>query len=186
MVKRNCSVFISGQGTNLLNILKHTRDYNFPINIKLIVSNNYKAKGNNISKKYSIPFYFFKKKDLRGTNQLLHILKIKRISLICLAGYMSIIPKYFLRNFRGKIINIHPSLLPKHKGLNTYKKVKLNKDKRMGCTTHYVTEKLDSGKIINQKWFYTEQQFDEDVLKIRTQKIEHNLYFQSLIKIYRN
>jgi folate-dependent phosphoribosylglycinamide formyltransferase PurN len=59
-------------------------------------------------------------------------------------------------------------------------------DKRMGCTTHYVTEKLDSGKIINQKWFYTEQQFDENVLKTRTQKIEHNLYFQSLIKIYRN
>ena len=79
--------------------------------------------------------------------QIIKILKINRIELICLAGFMRILSKKFINNFKNKIINIHPSLLPKYKGLNTHERAIKNKDKYSGCTVHFVNEKLDSVKL---------------------------------------
>ena len=83
--------------------------------------------------------------------KILKALKKNKVNFICLAGFMKILSKNFIKNFKGTIINIHPSLLPKYKGLNTHQRALDNKEKYSGCTVHYVNSKLDSGKIILQK-----------------------------------
>ena len=83
--------------------------------------------------------------------KILSILEKKKIEFICLAGFMKVLSKNFIKKFKGKIINIHPSLLPKYKGLNTSVRALRNNEKFSGCTVHYVSSKLDSGKIIMQK-----------------------------------
>ena len=186
MVKKNACIFISGKGSNLNNLITRSRDYNFPISVKLVVSDKKKALGIFYAKKNSIPFLLIDTKSRNYENKLLEYLKKYKISLICLAGYMKILSKKFLRNYGKKVINIHPSLLPKFKGLNTFSKVLKNKEKKTGCTVHYVDEKLDNGKIISQRSFYINSKDNEEILKNKTQKLEYLIFPESIIKIYRN
>ena len=97
---------------------------------------------------------------------------------------MKILSKEFIKNFNGKIINIHPSLLPKYKGLNTHINAIKNKDQFTGCTIHYVTEKLDSGKIILQKKIRIAADDDHISLKKKVLKQEHKLYPAAIMKIF--
>ena len=99
---------------------------------------------------------------------------------------MKIISKNFFKTYRKKIINIHPSLLPKYKGLNTFEKVLKNKDAKTGCTIHYVNEKLDAGKVIVQKKFYVDRNDNIITLKKKTQNLEYLAYPEAVIKIFRN
>ncbi len=186
MVKKNACIFISGNGSNLNNLIVKSRDYSFPINIKLVICNNKKAPGLNYAKKYSIPYIIIDTKTRIFENQIIKLLKKYNISLICLAGYMKILSKKFLQNCKKKIINIHPSLLPKFKGLNTFSRVLKNKEKISGCTVHYVDEKLDNGKIILQKSFFIENEDNENNIKFKTQKLEYLTFPEAIIKIYRN
>ena len=186
MVKKNVCVFISGQGSNLKNLIYKSRDYTFPVNIKLVISNNQNANGISYAKKNSIPYIIVNTKLRNYENRILQILKKNKISLICLAGYMKIISKKFLENYRKKIINIHPSLLPKFKGLNTFSRILKNKEKKTGCTVHYVNEKLDSGNIILQKSFYINSKDGEEILKQKTQRLEYRTFPEAIIKIFRN
>ena len=186
MVKRNVSIFISGKGTNLYNLIKRSRDYNFPISVKLVICNNKDALGIQYAKKNSIPFILVDTKNISYENLILYKLKEYKIELICLAGFMKIISKNFLRSFRKKIINIHPSLLPKYKGLNTFEKVLKNEDVKTGCTIHYVNEKLDSGRVILQKKFYVDEKDNIITLKKKTQILEYLAYPEAIIKIFRN
>jgi phosphoribosylglycinamide formyltransferase 1 len=185
MVKKNTCVFISGQGSNLKNLITRSRDNTFPINIKLIISNNKNAKGLDYAKKYSIPYFFINTKLRNFEYKMLKILNEKKISLICLAGYMKVLSKNFINNFGKKIINIHPSLLPKFKGLDTFARVLKNNEKKTGCTVHYVNEKLDSGNIIVQKIFYINLSDDTNSLKQKTQKLEHKVFPEAIIRIFR-
>ena len=130
-------------------------------------------------------FLLIDTKSRNYENKLLEYLKKYKISLICLAGYMKILSKKFLRNYGKKVINIHPSLLPKFKGLNTFSKVLKNKEKKTGCTVHYVDEKLDNGKIISQRSFYINSKDNEEILKNKTQKLEYLIFPESIIKIFR-
>ena len=186
MVKKNACIFISGKGSNLKNLINRSRDYNFPISIKLVVSDKKHALGILHAKKNSIPCLHINTKSESYENILLKDLKKYKISLICLAGYMKILSKNFLRNFGKKVINIHPSLLPKFKGLNTFSRILKNKEKKTGCTVHYVDEKLDNGKIISQKSFFISISDDEENLKIKTQRLEYLVFPESIIKIFRN
>ena len=186
MVKKNVCVFISGKGTNLNNLIKKSREYNFPVRIKLIVSNNINAEGLKYAKINSIPFILINTKLNNFEHKILKELKRYDISLICLAGYMKIISKNFIKLFGKKIINIHPSLLPKFKGLNTFSRVIKNKEIRSGCTVHFVNEKLDNGKIIVQKFFFINEYDKENDIKIKTQKLEYLAFPESIIKLYRN
>ena len=186
MVKRNTCVFISGRGSNLKNLIQRSRDYKFPLNIKLIVSNNKNAYGIIHAKRNSIPYIIMNSKFRNHDAHLIQTLKKYRISFICLAGYMKIISKNFIKKFGKKIINIHPSLLPEYKGLNTYARVLNNNEKKTGCTVHYVNEKLDSGQIIAQKSFYINQGDSEQSLKNKTQRLERQVFPEAIIKIYRN
>ena len=120
MAKINACVFISGKGSNLRRLILNSNNYNFPIKIKLVVSNNKSAEGLKLAKKWSIPYLILNKNQRLSENKILIQLKAYKIDLILLAGYMRILPKKFVRLFGKSIINIHPSLLPKFKGLNTF------------------------------------------------------------------
>ena len=185
MVKKNTCVFISGYGSNLKALIQSSRNPNFPINICLVVCNNKNAKGIFYAKKNSIPYLIINTKKRNFENIVLKEIKKYKISLICLAGYMKIISKRFINSFRNKIINIHPSLLPKFKGLNTFERILNKNEKKSGCTVHYVNKKLDGGKKIVQKIFFIEKDDDVKILKNKTQKLEHRAFSEAIIKIYR-
>ena len=153
MVKRNACVFISGKGSNLKKLFLNSIQYNYPINIKLVVSSTYKAYGLNIAKKMGIPILIFDNNNFLSEKKLLVELKKKNISLILLAGYMKVLTKSFLRSYGKNVFNIHPSFYQNTEGLNTYQKVLNNNDKKTGCTVHLVNEKLDAGKIILKNLF---------------------------------
>ncbi len=181
MVKKKACIFISGSGTNLKSIIKSARDYNFPINIELVISNKKTAKGINYAKKYSIPYQTItnKKKFEHFAYRIIHF---KKIEIICLAGFMKVLSKDFIRKFKGKIINIHPSLLPKFKGLDTFNRVLRAKEKFTGCTVHFVDEKLDNGKIIIKKRIAVKKDFDEKELKNSVQVLEYKAYSEAIRK----
>ena len=185
MVKRKTCVFISGKGSNLKNLISRSRDSNFPIEISLVISNNKKAIGIDYAKKYKIPYIFINTKLQNYENKILLNLKKYKISFICLAGYMKIISNNLIKNYQKKTINIHPSLLPKFKGLNTFARVLKSKEKKTGCTVHYVNEKLDSGNTIVQKKFFLKKIDNEEILKRKTQKLEYSAFPEAIIKIFR-
>ena len=181
--KIKTSVFISGKGSNLKNLIKFSKLKKSPITIDLIISNKLNAKGLRFGKIFKIKkkIFYFKKKN-QPKNKYLE-LKKNKINLICLAGFMEMLSKNFIKNFKGKIINIHPSLLPKYKGLNTHERAIKNKEKYSGCTVHFVNSKLDSGKIILQKKTKVSKYDNEKTLKKKVLKIEHTLYPQAIKKL---
>ena len=184
--KIKACVFISGNGSNLKSLIKSSRDYNFPIKIELVISNNIKAKGLQFAKKYCIPFKFFahddKKKFERNS---LYEIKKRKIKFLCLAGFMKILSRNFINSFGYQIINIHPSLLPKFKGLNTHKRVLKSKEKYSGCTVHFVSSALDSGKIILQKRVLINKNETENSLREKVLRQEHKIYPQSIISVFK-
>ena len=186
MVKKNACVFISGKGSNLKNLISCSRDSNFPIKISLVISDNKNAHGIYYAKKFKIPYILVDTKNKNYENKILLNLKKYKISFICLAGYMKIISNKIIKYFQNKIINIHPSLLPKFKGLNTFSRMLKNNEKKAGCTVHFVDERLDSGKMIIQKKFFINNNDNETILKNKTQRLEYRAYPEAIIKVFRN
>ena len=183
MVKRRTCIFISGKGSNLKNLISHSRDNNFPIKISLVICNNIKANGINYAKKNKVPYIFVDTKSKNYENKVLLNLKRYKITFICLAGFMKIISSKIIRIYNKKIINIHPSLLPKFKGLNTFSRMIKNREKNGGCTVHYVNNDLDSGKIIIQKKIKIFKHDNPQSLSLRVLKLEHEAYIEALEKI---
>ena len=183
--KIKTAVFISGTGSNLKNLIRFSKKKKFPISIDLIISNNPKAKGLNYGKIFKIKnkVFNFKNKILIEKEMLSVLFKYK-IELICLAGFMKILSKSFIQKFNGKILNIHPSLLPKYKGLNTHARALSNQDKYSGCTVHLVNSKLDSGKIILQKKVKIYKNDSVITLSKRILKQEHKLYPAAIKKLF--
>ncbi len=185
MVKKNTCIFISGNGSNLKNLILSSRSSNFPIKVSLVICNNINANGIIYAKKYNIPYIFVNTKFKNHENKIFYYLKKYKISFICLAGYMKIVSKKLIKKYQRKIINVHPSLLPKFKGLNTFARMLKNKEIKAGCTVHYVSEKLDSGIAIVQKKFFIDKEDDEKVLKNKTQKLEYLAFPEAIIKVFR-
>jgi len=180
--KINTAIFISGTGSNLKSLIKFSKLKKSPIIIKLIISNNNKAKGLQYANIYKIKKKVFDFKYTLSEKEVINELKKSDIHLICLAGFMKILSKSFIKNFKGKILNIHPSLLPKYKGLNTHERAIRNKDKYSGCTVHFVDSRLDSGKIINQKKVRIKKLDTPKTLAKRILNQEHKLYPAAIIK----
>ena len=181
--KIKTAVFISGTGSNLKSLIRFSKLKKSPIIIEMIISNNAKSKGLQYAKIYKIKKQVFDFKNNLSEKKVIYELKKNNINLICLAGFMKILSKRFIKNFRGKILNIHPSLLPKYKGLKTHEKAIKNKDRYSGCTVHFVNSKLDSGKIINQKRIKINK---FDTPKTLAKKIliqEHKLYPAAIRKV---
>ncbi len=182
--KIKTAVFISGRGSNLKNLIKFSKLKKSPISINLVISDKRAiglkyATQNKIKKK----IIFFKNQN-NSENKILRELKKENIQFICLAGFLKILSKKFIKNFKKKIINIHPSYLPKYKGLNTSKRALKNKEKYSGCTVHYVSSKLDSGKIILQKKVRIVKNETEKSLDKKIIKQEHKIYTAAIMKIF--
>jgi formyltetrahydrofolate-dependent phosphoribosylglycinamide formyltransferase len=183
--KIKCAVFISGNGSNLKSLIQFSKKKNSPISTELIISDNPKAKGLKFGKIFKISNKVFNYKNkIIAEKKIISEITNKKIKLICLAGFMRILSKNFIKRFKGKILNIHPSLLPKYKGLNTHQRAISNNDKYSGCTVHFVNSRLDSGKIILQKKVKISK---FDTAKSLANKIliqEHKLYPKAIRKVF--
>ena len=183
--KLKTAIFISGNGSNMKNLIRFSKTKYSPIVVDFVLSNNKKASGITHVKKNKINFKIFDFK-LRNSDEkkILDILEKRKIQLICLAGFMKILSRNFIKKFNGKILNIHPSLLPKYKGLNTHERVILNNEKFSGCTVHIVNARLDSGKIILQKQVKINKKDNSETLSKKILKQEHLLYPKALKKMF--
>ena len=185
--KINIAVFISGNGSNFKNLIFYSLKKNSRFKINLVISNKVIAKGLRYAKKFKIKKKIIDYKNIKNAEKnILVELKKNNIELICLAGFMKILSSNLIKKFGGKIINIHPSLLPKYKGLNTHQRAIDKKEKYSGCTVHYVNSKLDSGKIILQKKVRILKTDSSNKLAKRVLKQEHLLYPKALKKVLIN
>ena len=185
--KKNTAVLISGRGSNLRSLIKYSKKKKSLIRIVLVVSDNLSAKGLNYANKSKINNIVIKYSNRKTFEyRLLKLLKRNNVDLICLAGFMKILSGSFIKKFYRPILNIHPSLLPRYKGLNTHIKVIRNKDKYSGATVHIVNEKLDSGKIILQEKIKVLKSDSVRNLEKKILKIEHKIYPKAIIRFFTN
>ena len=182
--KVRTAIFISGNGSNLKSIIKFSKLKKSPISVNLIISDNTKSKGLEYGKVFKIKKKIFNFKRKFIEKKIINELKKNRINLICLAGFMKILSNFFIKSFKGKILNIHPSLLPKFKGLNTHQRAIENKEKYSGCTVHFVSSKLDSGKIILQKKVKINKKDNAKTLAKKILIQEHKLYPMAILKVF--
>ena len=183
--KLKCAVFISGTGSNLKSLIQFSKKKNSPISIELIISDNPKAKGLKFGKIFKISNKVFNYKNkIIAEKKIISEINNKKIKLICLAGFMRILSKNFIKRFKGKILNIHPSLLPKYKGLNTHQRAISNNEKYSGCTVHFVNSRLDSGKIILQKKVKINKGETAVSLAKKILIQEHKLYPKAISKVF--
>ncbi len=185
--KINTAVFISGRGSNLKSLLKFSKLKNSLIKIKLVVSNNKNAKGLEYARKNKIKYVISNFKNIKiSEKKILKKVIKEKVEIICLAGFMKILSKNFINRFKRPIFNIHPSLLPKYKGLNTHERVIKNKEKYSGASVHLVTPRLDSGKIILQEKVKILHNDNAKTLQKKVLKIEHKIYPEALNKYLTN
>ena len=185
--KKNIAVFISGRGSNLKSLINYSKKKNSLIKIVLVISNNTNAKGLKIANSFKIKNYAIKFKNRSiFEKQSLKLMNKYNIDMICLAGFMKIVSGNFIKKFTNPILNIHPSLLPKYKGLNTHLRAIKNKDKFSGASVHKVTQKLDSGKIILQKKIKILKKDTVKSLEKKVLKIEHEIYPKAIVKFLTN
>jgi phosphoribosylglycinamide formyltransferase 1 len=185
--KLNLAVFISGRGSNLQALIEACSQADFPARISLVLSNRPDAAGllkatqaclaNEIVDHTQYP-------DREAFEQaLLERLAGYDVDLICLAGFMRILTPYFLKPWEGKIINIHPSLLPAYKGLNTHERILQDGQRQTGCTVHYVTPDMDSGPVIVQRRVQVRDGDTPEILALRVLEQEHIAYPEAVRKI---
>jgi len=181
--KLKVAVFISGRGSNLKALIKNSKLKRSKYKVSLVLSNKSNAKGLDFAKKNKVKNYSIEKKLSTFENRALKLIRKNKIKIICLAGFMRILSPNFIKKAGITIINIHPSLLPKLKGLNTHERAIKAKHKFSGCTVHYVNEKLDSGKIIIQKKVKILKSDNPISLAKKILKLEHKAYAEAIEKI---
>mgnify|MGYP001296645411 CR=1 FL=1 len=178
--KINLAVLLSGNGTNFQAIVDSIANGKLKADIKIVISNNRDAFGLKRAKKHNIKNLCVDHKDFSDRKsydqKLVEIISQENVDFIVLAGFMRILGSNFIKNFSSRIINIHPSLLPKYPGLNTHKKVLENKDKEHGVTVHLVDEGLDSGPIIGFIKIKVEDKEKENDLIKKIHKVEHFIF----------
>ena len=190
MSKKKAAILISGRGSNMEALIKACRDSSFPASIELVVSNKKEAHGLEIAQSYGIHTQYVNRKnfanDHKFDSKISAILKENNIEIICTAGYMKILTKEFVESWHNQIINIHPSLLPDYKGLNTHKRALDDGVQLAGCTTHIVESELDSGQILMQATVPVLKDDTEDALAKRILRMEHIIFPETLKRIATN
>ena len=167
-------VLFSGNGSNLKNLLENSSNIKDKLVYEGAFTNNSKAGGIEICQNFNLDVCVCSDEDINS--ELSKFLNQHDPDLIVLAGYMKIIPSEIVNQYSGKIVNIHPSLLPKYPGLNTYAKVLANHDVYNGATVHFVTCNLDQGPIIIQGKYTVPNGSDESSLQTLTHNAEHMIY----------
>ncbi len=182
--KIKIAVLISGRGSNLESLINAAKDQEFPAEIALVISNKADAYGLGIAKKNSIENLFIDHKKFSSRTEFeskLHEVIIdKNCQIICLAGFMRILGAEFVNKWHGKIINIHPSLLPSFKGANPVEDAINYGVKYSGCTVHYVSPELDSGPIIEQAIVEISPLDNKESLALKILQEEHKIYPKAL------
>ena len=180
------AILISGRGSNMKNIIEACNNKKLCSSVNLVVSNKSNAYGLKVASKYKIETHILDSKSLATESFesfLDKILKKNNINLICLAGFMKILSKDFVKKWPKMILNIHPSILPYFKGLNAQKQAIENNAKYSGCTVHFVNDVMDGGEIIDQKIVNISTHDDEDSLSKKILMEEHKLYIKVLKKL---
>ena len=181
----NLGILISGNGSNMKNIIDACKNGSLKSSVSIVISDNPLAKGLSLAKKENVESVLIDRDKFSSAenfeNTILKKLDTAQVNLICLAGFMRILSKNFLKKWNYKIINVHPSLLPAFKGLNTHQRALKSRAEYSGCTIHYVNEKIDGGEIIKQKSIKILDSDDKNSLKKKILMEEHKLYI-SVIK----
>ena len=181
----NLAILISGRGSNMENILKSIKKNKIPIKPVLVISNKPDAKGLAIAQKLGVKTEVVESNGLKGGNweydsKLVSILEKYKVTpqngLICLAGFMRIMSPEFIRHYKGKILNIHPAILPSFPGLHSQRQALEYGVKYSGCTVHFVDEGVDTGPIILQAVVKVKDVDTEESLAKRILKQEHKIY----------
>ncbi|HEY1856566.1 phosphoribosylglycinamide formyltransferase [Acidocella sp.] len=186
--KPRVAVLISGRGSNMQALIEAAQDQKYPAEIALVLSNKPDAAGLEIARGFGItalavPAKLFGK-DREAHERALHaVLQDQKIEIVCLAGYMRILTPWLVGNWSGRMLNIHPSLLPAYKGLDTHARVLAAGETRHGCTVHLVTEGMDEGPILAQAEVPVLADDTEDALAARVLEQEHLLYPATLAKL---
>ena len=186
MVKNGLVIFVSGRGSNLEAIISASKSRFIPSKVSAVIADR-NCKAIDIAKKNKLRSIVINKKiyytKLEFEKKLVDETKKFEPKLIILAGFLHILSKNFLKYFPSKVINIHPSLLPSFKGLDTHKRAKDAGVLIHGCTVHYVSEKVDDGKIIAQGAINILNDYSIEEISKRILKIEHNLYPTAIAKL---
>jgi len=169
-------VLISGRGSNLKAIMDKCSKKNVPAKVIAIISNNSRASGLKLNGKFQKIIINNKLSKKKFENELQKNLEKLKPNLICLAGFMKILSSFIIKKWKNKIINIHPSLLPSFKGLNTHERALNAGVKKSGCTIHFVDESLDGGPIIAQASTMIKNKMTRKELSEKILKIEHKIY----------
>ena len=186
----NLGILISGRGSNMLNLVNASQRGLINSKIKIVISNNKNSSGIDKAKRKNIKTKIINQKDYESKkdfeNALTNTLKNQNVDLVCLAGFMSILSKKFLKEWHRKVINIHPSLLPSFRGKNAVKQALENRVKTAGCSVHFVDEGIDTGEIISQEKVSVSSNDDEETLGKKILKKEHVLYIKVIKELERN
>lgn len=187
MARRRTAILISGRGTNMAALIEAARDPSYPAEIAIVISNIASAKGLEIAEAAGIKTLVISNKYYSTKTvfeeQILKALSESRIELICLAGFMRVLSASFISHFEGRILNIHPSLLPAYRGLDTHKRALADGVKDHGCTVHFVVPELDAGPVIAQAIVPVLDGDTEETLSARVLIAENRLYPEALAKV---
>ena len=186
----NLGILISGRGSNMLNLVNASQRGLINSKVKIVISNNKNSSGIDKAKRKNIKTKIINQKDYGSKkdfeNALTNTLKNQNVDLVCLAGFMSILSKNFLKDWNRKVINIHPSLLPSFRGKNAVKQALEQRVKTAGCSVHFVDEGIDTGEIISQEKVPVSSNDDEETLGKKILKKEHVLYIKVIKELERN
>lgn len=181
------AVLISGHGSNLQALLDAATTRDYPAEICLVISNNADAFGLKRAEEAGVPTVVIDHRhfpDRESFDRRMDAaLRTHQIALVAMAGFMRILSPWFVQQWAGKLINIHPSLLPDYKGVNTHARVLAAGETRHGATVHWVTPELDSGEIIAQASLDIAPGDTAETLQQRVHALEHQLYPQTLQKV---
>ena len=184
-MKLSVGILISGSGSNMVQLVK-SMDDEHPAFASVVISNNSDAPGLKKARDLGVPTEiidpdFITKNGLDFETELIKILKDYNVEIICLAGFMKILSKKFIDNFKNRILNIHPSLLPKYKGLNTHARALEANEPIAGCTVHLVTPKLDAGPVLAYAEVAIQKSETTESLASKVLIEEHKLYPKVLL-----
>lgn len=184
MTKKRVAVLISGSGSNLQALIDAARKADYPAKIAMVISNKEDAFGLTRAQNAGIETKVIDHRSYPSRevydNALNGILRDYKIDLVCLAGFMRVLSPSFVAHWQGKMINIHPSLLPDYKGLHTHARVIAAGEKESGCTVHWVSAGVDEGDIILQARVPVLDDDTAETLAARVLKEEHKIYPQAL------
>jgi phosphoribosylglycinamide formyltransferase-1 len=184
---KHIAIFASGEGTNAENIIRYF-EHNDVVKVAIVLSDQKNANVLNRAANLNVPARSFTKQEFNETDKILYILKELKIDLIVLAGFLKLVPEKIIKEFKGRIINIHPALLPKHGGkgmygMNVHRSVCDAKEKETGITIHHVNEKFDEGEIIFQEKFQLGENDTPEKILEKIRKLELECYPKVIEKI---